>query len=236
MHDNRTEVSRLTIVSILVTVVLIGIPTAANFYPPIFAGLADRLPIDFIFTWMSRSGILAIGVMSGWFVRGIWEEREESEGGTVTDEGIETNNNNEMTVTEIEGCIEVEGSCWRGIAELSDGELSDINVEYRAICPNCQTVMYDGENSVGAVATFGGGPDFWECPSCDHQTIDQYSKYEDAQNLFDSHIRRIVESEGELYSLDNLIHEISQEVTPRNIWEQYAETTDDSQVSTNCFH
>ncbi|WP_436911348.1 hypothetical protein [Halosimplex marinum] len=229
--------SRLTIVSILVTVVLIGIPTAANFYPPLFAGLADRLPINIIFTWMARTGILAIGAMSGWFVRGIWEKENESEGETVADEEIGTDINGETTVSEIDGCIEVEGSCWRGIAELSDEGISEINVEYKAICPNCQTVMYDGENSAPvAVATVGGGPDFWECPSCNHQTIDQYSKYEDAQNLFDSHVRRIVESEGEVYSLDNLIDEIPHEVTPRRIWEQYAETTDDSQVSINCFH
>jgi hypothetical protein len=227
--------SRLTIVSILATVVLIGIPTAANFYPPIFTSLADRLPIDFILTWMRRTGILAIGVMSGWFVRGIWGEGE-SEGETETDEEIEIDGFSRTTVAEIEGCIEVDGSCWRGIAELSGGNLSDINVEYRAICPNCQTVMYDGENSVAAVATVGGGPDYWECPSCNHQTIDQYSKYEDAQNLFDSHVRRIVESEGEAYSLDNLVGEIPHEVTPRSIWKQYAETTEDSQVSTNCFH
>lgn len=226
--------SRLRIISILVTVVLIGIPTAANFYPPIFTGLADRLPIDFILTWMRRTGILAIGAMSGWFVRGIWEEGE-SEGETETDKEIEKDNLSGVTVTEIEGCIEVDGSCWRGIAELSDENISDINVEYKAICPNCQTVMYDGENSA-AVATFGGGPDYWECPSCNHQTIDRHSKYKDAQKLFDSHVRRIVESEGEVYSLDNLVGEIPHEMTPRSIWKQYAEVTEDSQVSTNCFH
>ncbi|WP_148661788.1 hypothetical protein [Halodesulfurarchaeum formicicum] len=229
--------SRWTIISILVTVVLIGIPTAANFYPPLFAGLADRLPINVIFSWMARTGILAIGAMSGWIVRGIWEGENESERDIAPDEETGTDINGDAKVSEIEGCIEVEGSCWRGTAEISDERISDIDVEYKAICPNCQTVMYDGENRAPvAVATAGGGPDFWECPSCNHHTRDQYSKYEDAQNLFDSHARRIVESEGEVYSLDNLIDEIPHEVTPRGIWEQYAETTDDSQVSTSCFH
>ena len=227
--------SRLMVVSILVTVILIGIPTAASFYPPIFAGLADRLPINFILTWMARMGILALGAMGGWFARGIFKDDSELERQATATEEPEENNETETNITEIEGCIEVEGSCWRGTAELSDEEISDIEIQYKAICPKCQTVMYDGENSTG-VAVIGGGPNFWKCPSCDHQTMEQYSKYENAQNLFESHVRRIVETQGEEYSLDNIVEEIGNENTPRDIWRRYFEVMDDDQVSMNCFH
>jgi DNA-directed RNA polymerase subunit N (RpoN/RPB10) len=95
--------------------------------------------------------------------------------------------------------------------------------------------MYDGEDSVAAVATTA--TTYWECPSCGHRTVEEYSKYEDAQNLFQSHIQRIVESESEDYSLDNLIDSIKGEVTPQAVWEQYARVMeDDTQVSLNCFH
>jgi hypothetical protein len=95
--------------------------------------------------------------------------------------------------------------------------------------------MYDGENKTAAVATTA--TTYWDCPSCGHTTVEEYSKYENVQNLFQSHIQRIVESEGEEYSLDYLIESIDGEVTPQAIWEQYAQIMDDDpQVSLNCFH
>lgn len=134
----------------------------------------------------------------------------------------------------IEGCIEVEDSCWRGTAELADGELLDTEVEYRAICPNCQTVMYDGENNSIPVATTA--TTYWDCANCGHETIEDYGKYRDAQNLFERAIRRIVETEGEEYSLSNLIERIDGEATPRGVWEEYTEIENDDQISLNCFH
>lgn len=227
--------SRLTIVSIVLTVVLIGIPTAANFYPPIFAGLARQVPLSLILTWMSRLGILILGVMAGWYARGEWKEdvSDETSGG----EASGTGDTIEMSDTAIEGCIEVDGSCWKGTAELSEGELVETEVSYKAICPKCQTIMYDGEDGPAvAVATMGGGPDYWDCPNCSHRTIDSIEKYKDAKKLFSSDIQRIVESQDEDYSLDNLADRIDGEVTPRGIWEEYTKVVDDEHVSLNCFH
>jgi Zn-finger nucleic acid-binding protein len=212
--------SRWTIISIIITVVLIGIPTAANFYPPIFAGIADRLPLNLLLTWMGRMGILSLGLLGGWWARDWW-----------IDQG-ETHKRDEMAVSEIEGCIEIEQSCWRGSADISSDRIVDIRLKNRAYCPNCQTVMYDGESNRSSVS---GEIGLYECPNCSHSAFDKGDPYRDAEKLFERHVCRIVESEGEEYSIDNLINEINGDVTPRRIWQQYASISDDSNVSMNCF-
>lgn len=231
--------SKWTKISIVVTIVLIGIPSAAGFYPPLFAGVAEQLPLDLVLTWMGRIGLVALGGLFGWYARG-YRDLDHDEGtestDKVPDDVLEPQpaEDGEETVQSIEGCIETGETCWRGTAELSDRELVETEVAYRAICPRCQTVMYDGENQSVGVATTA--TTYWDCPSCGHRTVEEYSKYEDAENLFNSHIQRIAESRGEDYSLDNLIQSIDGEVTPRRIWEQYADLADDQQVSLNCFH
>lgn len=234
---------RWTKISVIVSVVLMGIPTAASFYPPLFEGLANQLPLDFIFTWMLRVGILSIGFLGGYFIRGIHDAEPDGEPdsgneGVPIQENESSSDDDDDVLNSIKGCIETGETCWRGTATLTeDGRVSDIYVSYKAICPRCQTVMYDGENNTAAVAT--NSPyttTYWDCPSCGHRTVEEYSKYKDAQNLFQTHIQRIVESEGERYSLNNLIGSIDSEVTPKGIWEQYAQVMDDPQVSLNCFH
>lgn len=232
---------RWTKISVIVSIVLIGIPTAASFYPPLFEGLANQLPLDFIFTWMLRFGILSIGILVGYVFRDFRDvdpepEEESSDDGLPVEDNESSDDSDENILNSIQGCIEVGETCWRGTASLTEnGSVSDRYVSYKAICPHCQTVMYDGENKTAAVATTA--TTYWDCPSCGHTTVEEYSKYENAQNLFQSHIQRIVESEGEEYSLDNLIDSIDGEVTPRAIWEQYAQVMDDDpQVSLNCFH
>ncbi|QPV64494.1 hypothetical protein I7X12_07750 [Halosimplex litoreum] len=212
--------SRWTIVSIILTVVLIGIPTAANFYPPIFAGIAERLPLNIILTWMARLGIFSLGLLGGWWARG-WSIDQ-----------VESDDCDEVAVSEIEGCIQTDESCWRGSAEISSDRIVNIELENRAYCPNCQTVMYDGESSRSSVS---GEIGLWECPNCSHTAFDEGHPYGDAEKLFERHIRQIVESEGEEYSLENLIDGINGDVTPRRIWKQYASVIDDFNVSMNCF-
>lgn len=212
--------SRWTKVSIFVTVVLIGIPSAASFYPPIFASLSDQLPINYILFWMGRAGIFSLGCLGGWWARGRFQGMED------------TSDRNEKEVTVIEGCIQMEESCWKGTAEISNGKLSRFGVENRAICPNCQTVMYDGESGYRSVS---GGLGLWECPNCGHTAFEEGSPYEDVDKLFERHVRQIAESEDEDYSLDNLINEIDGEATPRRIWEQYVKVVEDDRVSMNCF-
>lgn len=227
--------SKWTKVSIFVTVVLVGIPTAAGFYPPLFAGLAEYLPLNLVFAWMNRFGIFILGILIGWSARGVQEnnagrERDADASGTK----IEREDGGDVTVETIEGCIEVGETCWRGTAELSNRHVSNTRVAYKAICPHCQTVMYDGESNTAGVATTG--TTVWTCANCGHTAVDGYSQYKDAKNLFDSDIRRIIESEGKEYSLDALVKNITEEVTPRGVWKQYARVKKDKHVSTNCFH
>lgn len=211
-------------ISIIITVILIGIPSAAEFYPPLFSGIANQLPLEFIFTWMARTGILILGIIIGWFLRG----HEQNDLGVNVLGGGNSEKDNCEKIREIEGCIEVEGICWRGTAKLSEEGISETELMNEAICPDCQTVMSHVDGSLSGFPL--------DCPRCDYYTFPEHKGYDDAKNLFNSHIRRIVESEGEDYSLDNIIEKIEGEATPRQIWEQYANVVDDSQVSLNCFH
>ncbi|WP_134672629.1 hypothetical protein [Halorussus marinus] len=227
---NRTTL--IALLSFLATVFLIGIPTAAGFYPPLFAGLTETLPLDFIFTWMLRFGILALGFTLGWYLRGESETADAER------------------VSEIEGCIEKDDIAWKGTATLSRGSIVDTDVEYKQICPKCQTPMKKESYEMpsggrGRKPSYGRSTTttrrVWECPNseCGHTAKRDSGKHDEAENLFERHIGRIVESsEDEEYSLQSLLDRIGEgeEVTGQRIWEEYAEVVDDEQVSTNCFH
>lgn len=210
----------ISIVSVFLTVVLIGIPSAASYYPPKLVGLADQLPLESIFTFMFQLGLILLGLITGWWTRG-WRQTES-----------ETDENNKSIVTEIEGCIRTDRSCWRGIAEVSEGSVVSTEIEYKAICPECQTVMFDGESDRTPSGTASVQ---WDCPDCANSEFDTGDKYGDAKSLFERHIREIVETDDEEHSLDNLAAEIDGEITPQDIWEKYVEAIDDPKVSMDCF-
>jgi len=220
---------RWTKISVLVSIVLMGIPTAASFYPPLFAGLFDWLPLAFIFTWMGRFGILILGFALGWYLRGDIETTDAER------------------VDAIEGCIEKDDIAWNGTAALSRGEVVNIDVGHKQICPTCQTPMKKEsyELSRGGrrrTPSYGRSTTrrVWECPNsdCGHTATRESGQHDEAENLFERHVGRIAESQNEEYSLQNLLDRIGEgeEVTPRRIWEEYVEVVDDKHVSTRCFH
>lgn len=49
-----------TKLSVLATIILIGIPSAANFYPPILAGFADQFLVNSVLGWMRIVGIVVL--------------------------------------------------------------------------------------------------------------------------------------------------------------------------------
>lgn len=221
---------RGTKITTILTILFVGIPAIGNFYLPLLTDIVGWLPFDFIFTWMLRLGILALGFTLGWYLRGDSEVAEA--------ERVDT----------IEGCIQKNDIAWKGTATLSRGKVVDTDIEYKQICPECQTPMNKDTFDVPAQQR-GVKPSYsrstqskkiWACPNdgCGHSADRGKDEYNEAENLFERHIRRIVESENEEYSLQNLIDRLGQdeEVTPRRIWEEYAEVVDDEQVSTNCFH
>lgn len=221
--------ARGTKISIMLTILFVGIPAIGNFYLPLLTGLFSWLPLNFIFTWMGRVGILTLGFTLGWYLRG------ESE--TTEAEQVDT----------IEGCIEKDDIAWKGTAVLSQGRVVDTDVEYKQICPKCQTPMKkesyklpSGRRRKPSYSTSTTTRRVWECPNgdCEHTAGREAGQHDEAENLFERHIGRIVESNDEVYSLQILLDRLDEdeEHTPRRIWEEYAEVVDNEQVSTNCFH
>lgn len=220
---------------IILLMILFGLPEAAEFYPPLFAGIADDIPLDFIFRWMRIVGTLIIvfglGRVSSRY--GYWIAFIVGHIHYLLNllSVISTPVENSGT---IEGCIQTNGTIWKGTAEFNNGRVTTAEVEYKAYCPQCQAILYDGTNKMGTVLT--PGPDYWTCPDCGHRTTDEYSKYESAENLFQTEVGRIVESDGESYSIGSLLEQIEGEPSPRAIWEAYAEVVDKPHVTTDCFY
>jgi hypothetical protein len=77
----------------------------------------------------------------------------------------------------------------------------------------------------------------WQCPNedCGHSSTRETGQHSNAERLFRGFVQDIVESEGQEYSLDNLIERVDGEVTPQSVWEAYAEVEQSSHVSTDCF-
>lgn len=233
MSDGRLQTVFLAISAIgTLILVFISLPQAIDNWIPFLTTTTDRIPPT-VFNWIQNILLAAFGFATGWIVHSKYYSTKNAE---QTDNPSPSNNpspSKDSTIDSIEGCIETDGVLWRGNAKISGKEITEINVPYQAYCPKCKTLMYDGENkNVGVVTT---ATTYWDCPSCSHTTVEKYSKYEAAENLFKTHISRIVESEGEDYSLDSLVENITA-VTPRKIWEEYYDKTDNSDVSIDCFH
>lgn len=56
----------------MIVILLIGIPTAAEFYPAVFVSLFVTLfgwlPLDLILTVMFYFGVLSLGMLIGWYL------------------------------------------------------------------------------------------------------------------------------------------------------------------------
>ncbi|WP_148708226.1 hypothetical protein [Haloferax sp. Atlit-12N] len=127
----------------------------------------------------------------------------------------------------IVGCIETDGILWRGFADLtSDDGAAELDVDTDPKCPDCQTDM---EQISGKE---------WEClnSNCGYSASTELRPYKEAESLFKKHIERILNSNDEEYSLENLIENIDGEVTGDKIWRRYHEVVDDEEVSIDCFH
>lgn len=212
-------------ISLSLTVLLIGIPTAANFYPPLFAGVAEQLPISTILGVMEVFGYVALGL----FIGRISVHYTNPQPTSTTSNSPTTSPD---SIEAIEGCLQVGEVLWRSTAQLTQENTIDyIDTPYKAYCPQCQSLVYDDENSSPIRGGFS-----WNCPRCEFETLEDGEAYDDAQKLFDTFFHQITDSDGEDYSLRTLIERIDGEVTPQAIWEEYAEVVDDEQVSTSCFH
>ncbi|WP_144925979.1 hypothetical protein [Halorubrum salsamenti] len=146
----------------------------------------------------------------------------------------------------IEGCIQKSGVVWKGTAHLNRGEVENIEVPYKPICPKCQTGLVD-RTQVPSMQEQRQNPSYgseaqptkvFSCSNgnCEHTVARDTDQYDEVKYLFERHAKRITETRDEDYSLRTLVENIDNQVTPQSVWEQYARTVDDEQVSTNCFH
>lgn len=227
--DRQTKLTVIIAVASVGTLLisfLTGLPVIIDRYPEFLAGVISGLPMDAISVWSERVGLLLLGITLGWYARG----RVEADSTT--------------SVNTIEACVEKGGVAWKGTAELSNGKLVNIDIPYKPICPKCQsfpkekTVRYNTNSGPYDRRSQPKSQDYWKCPNsdCQHSKKSEYDYFKEAENLLESHFERIIESEGEEYSLDALVEAIDGEPTPKEIWRQYVEVVDDSDVSTNCFH
>ncbi|QLH78161.1 hypothetical protein HZS55_12975 [Halosimplex rubrum] len=146
----------------------------------------------------------------------------------------------------IEGCIERQGVAWKGTAHLNRGDITNIEVPFDPICPNCQTGFIDTTDDPSlqeqrqnpSYSPEAQSTPVFACPNdnCGHTVERDAEQYDAAKRLFEREVKQITESRDKDYSLRALILNIDGPVTPKKVWEEYAEVVDNEYVSTNCFH
>jgi hypothetical protein len=173
------------------------------------AEMVDSVPVEFF----TRSG------------HGL-EALAESEPMVRHDDPQEEDETDEPAVEKIVGCIETDGILWRGFADLtSEDGAAELDVDTDPKCPDCQTDMEQISGNE------------WEClnSNCGYSASTEIRPYKEAESLFKKHIEKILNSNDEEYTLENLIESIDGEVTGDKIWRKYHEVVDDEEVSIDCF-
>ncbi len=229
------------IIHIAVFMIFVGIPTSATFYPPLVSRFTNLLQLNPISIWLGRLGVLLVVVYLG--------NRLLNVLGTRSTSGTHEDASEDMTLQDldkIEGCIERQGVAWKGTAHLNRNNITNIEVPFDPICPNCQTGFIDTTDdpsfqeqrqNPGYSPKAQSIPVF-SCPNnnCGHTVERNAEQHDAARRLFERYARQIVESTDEDYSLRALVENIHGPVTPQAVWKRYTEVVDDDQVSTNCFH
>jgi hypothetical protein len=200
----------------IVMVLFVAIPTGTRYYGDRIPSFLNWLPLDLISNWGFPISLIVLGFIFGWFSKR-WYDRTAAE-----------------RADDIVGCLETDGILWRGVANLSRGELISQDVEPNPMCPKCKTEMKDtsptGDPSRSSTN--------WVCknPNCKHSTHTDMFLHDSAESLFSKHFERITSDEGEPYSLDALVGEIDGEVTGEKIWREYEDRVSDEEVSVDCFN
>lgn len=191
-------------------------------------------------------GVIA-SIIAGLILRGLFTLYNNSttngSGGMLEDAAVDVSL---RELDAIKGCIERRGVAWQGTAHLHRGEITNIEVPFDPLCPNCQTGFIDTTDNPSpkdqrqnpSYSPRAQSTPVFSCPNdnCGHTVERHTEQHKAAQQLFERHARRITESRDEDHSLRSLILNIDGPVTPKKIWREYAEIVDDEQISTNCFH
>jgi hypothetical protein len=225
--------------------IFINLPQAINRWSPIFNSLSPA-----VLGWTQNFLIAGFAFATGWLLKSKLTSSEPSLEVETDADGVPIQEAEDKTpsIDKIVGCVAVDEMAWRGIAEFSDVKIEDVDVELTPRCPDCQKEMT--RESYELPTGRGGNPyksplrgqstvtrKRWQCPDedCGYTADRESGQHSEAQRLFKGFVQDIVESEGQEYSLDNLIERVEGDVTPQKVWEEYAEVIDNIHVSTNCF-
>ncbi|WP_152031271.1 hypothetical protein [Natrarchaeobaculum aegyptiacum] len=235
---NHDEINTIIGIStLLVMIIFVGIPTAAEYYPNLFPTFLAWIPFSLLRSISIPVVSISIGFIIGWYLRGI-NDRDYSN-------GPETSEDSSNSINEIEGCVEKDGIIWKGLAQIHNRRVGNVDFPFEPRCPKCRKEMNMESYKINSMSArrdpFGRSSTqtrrLWECPDedCGHSTSRTTDQQKEARKLFKGEVEKLVESKGEEHSLENIIERIDGEISPRSIWEEYAEVVDSSHVSTNCF-
>lgn len=204
-------------------VLLVGVPAAVKFYPPIFASAFGFVPniVQNIIRFLPIGIITEIFYSLGIFSAGFWAGRRISGPG---DTSSGTND-----ISNIIGCIEKNDVAWRFEATISNEEFR-INTKRTPRCPECQTEM----KSEGTRNHYQNSK--WACPNSDCGHKADYSDDTEAKKIFSRHIEMILNDTNEPYFVDNIVDQINGTPSGTKIWEEYVDQVgnDYSDISTAC--
>lgn len=247
MVDERT-INIAIIISAVTGALLVffSIPVAvARWSPYLDALLSSVSPA--VLGWIQNLLIAGFAFATGWLLKSKLTTDEPTLKIERDEEGVpvEEVEDELPTIDKIVGCVEVGEMVWRGLAEFSDVKVESVEVSRTPRCPDCQKEMtresYQLPTGRGRTSPLRSQNTvtrkLWECPDddCGHSTKRESGQHSEAQRLFKGFVQDIVESEGQEYSLGNLIERVDGEVTPQSVWEAYAEVKQNSHVSTDCF-
>lgn len=199
-----------------VMVLFVAIPTGTRYYRERIPNFLNWLPLDLISNWGFPISLIVLGFIVGWFSKR-WHDRSATE-----------------RADEIVGCLEIDGILWRGVANLSRGELMSVDVELNPRCPKCKIEMRD----ISPTGSLSRDSTNWVCknPNCKHSTRTEMFLKDSAESLFSKHFERITSNKDEQYSLESLVEEIDREVTGEKIWREYEDVISDKEISVDCFN
>lgn len=157
------------------------------------------------------------------------------------------------TTVSIEGCIENNRVLWKGELYTKNGEWDSIEVEKYPMCPNCQTHLQAewlesdypagvrGKNLRALDKAVGAHEKkrIWRCPGCQNQYSRPERGRERVEKLFKKHFSKLWESEDKPYSISTLRKEYQnnegKQPSARQMWINYVDVVEDSNLSTDCF-
>lgn len=207
-----------------IMVVLVGIPTAISFYPPLFTPIAGILPtfINDILEWLPL-GLITNGLLySGIFLAGFLTKNRLEKFISGSEEATQY-------PSEVVGCIEKDGVIWRAKATISDDNFQ-VNVDESPRCPDCLTELTP--ENIGNVTL----PSTLVCPNSDCSNVTGDSDNSEARKVFHRHVERMLNDTNEPYSISNLVDEIDGELTGSSLWKAYVDEVGQeySDISIKC--